>query len=53
MDDYFRAVLPSQQYKDDVRNGNSARTQKGEKRGERRGGGGEGKEKKKESVLLF
>lgn len=47
MKDYCRAVLSSQQYKADVRHGNPARTQKGEKRG----GGGE--RKKKESVLLF
>ena len=48
MNDYFRAVLSSQQYKANVRHRNSARTQKGEKRGEKRGGGGEGERKKKE-----
>lgn len=53
MNDYFRAVLSSQQYKADVRHGNSARTQKGEKRGEKKGGGGEGGRKKEEFVLLF
>ena len=36
MSDYFGAVLSSQQYKADVRHGNSTRTQQGEKRGEKK-----------------
>lgn len=47
---------PPSNTKADVRHGNSARTQKGEKRGEKRGWVWVGKKKKnrkKESVLLF
>lgn len=46
MSDYFGAVLSSQQYKADVRHGNSTRTQQGEKRGEKRGWVEEKKERK-------
>ena len=48
MNDYFRASLSSQQEQADVRQENSARKQKGEKREKRCGGKGERKGKGKE-----